>query len=99
MATDLSLLDTKQFQKYAKYAGEKNAKDLLSLGKEELEKIIVDSELYEQQVKQEKDSNPQFQSAKEILKDFNSSARETINPVKAKKALASAALKSLKEHK
>lgn len=99
MATDLSLTDTKQFQKYAKFAGEKNAMDLLGLNKQDLEKIIVDSELYEQQVKQEKEANSQYQSAKEVLKDFNSSARETINPVKAKKALASMALKSLKEQK
>jgi hypothetical protein len=94
---DTSLLDSKQYTKYAKVAGDKTARELLSKSKEELERVIVDCELYERQVVAEKLANNGFQKAKETVADFNGAERETLNPVKAKRALAAAALKSLKD--
>lgn len=94
---DTSLLDSKQYTKYAKVAGDKTAKELLAKPKEELERIIVDCELYERQIVAEKLANTNFQKAKETVADFNGAERDTLNPVKAKRALAAAALKSLKD--
>jgi len=95
--TDTSLLETKQYTKYAKVAGDKNAREILSKPREELEKIIVDCDLYERQVRSEKLANANFQKAKETIADFNGAEKDTLNPVKAKKALAAAALKSLRD--
>lgn len=93
---DTELLNSKQFAKYAKYADDKNAKELIQKPKEELEKELVACELYEQQVRSEKAANQKFQQAKEAVSDFNSAERDTLNPVKAKKNLIVAALRSLK---
>jgi len=95
--TDVSLLDSKQYTKYAKFAGEKNAKEVLGKNKEELERIIVDSEVALVQLTQDKNANQAFQKAKETVTDFNSGERDTANPIKAKRALAVAALRSLKD--
>ena len=94
---DTSLMDTKHYAKYAKIASDKNAKELLSKSKTELEQIIVDCELYERQVSLEKTKNVNFQKVKETVADFNGAEHDTLNPVKAKKALAAMALKSLKD--
>lgn len=93
---DTELLDSKQFAKYAKYADEKNAKELIQKPKEELEKELVEAELYMQKVKDDTSANQKFQQAKEVCKDMRSAERETLNPIKAKYALIVAALRSLK---
>lgn len=95
--TDVSLLDSKQYAKYAKFAGDKNAKEILGKNKEELERIIVDSEVSLVQLAQDKNANTAFQKAKETVADFNSGEKDTANPIKAKRALAVAALRSLKD--
>lgn len=95
--TDVSLLDSKQYAKYAKSAGDKNAKEILGKNKGELERIIVDSEMALVQLTQDKLANQAFQKAKETVADFNGSERDCANPIKAKKALAAAVLKSLKD--
>lgn len=95
---DTTLLDSKQFTKYAKHADDKNAKELIQKPKEELERIIVDCELYEQKIKAETKANKNYQKALDDKATFTKAERDTLTPVKAKKALATLALQSLKDN-
>lgn len=94
---DLSIQDTKEYEKFVKLFSDKEAKELLSQSKEELERLVVDANLYERKVRAEKEETPAFKAAKEKLADLNAGEREVVNPVKAKRNLAVLALQSLKD--
>lgn len=94
---DLSLKDSKQYEKFVSLFSDKEAKELLSQSKEALEKIIVDSQMYEHKVRTEKESNPAWKAAKDKISDLNAGERDVANPIKAKRMLAILALQSLKD--
>lgn len=95
---DTELMSSKQFEKYAKHAGDKNAKELIQQPKEKMEKDLVECELYMAQVKSQTAALPAFQKAQEQVKDIKAGERDTLKPYRAKHALLVAALRSLKEN-
>jgi hypothetical protein len=96
--TDLSLLDSKQFAKAEKCIGLKNAKEILSLSDEELNKKIVYAEMQVADMKAEKEANDAYISAKSVLKELNAGEKETAEPLKAVKNLCLAVKQSRKAH-
>jgi hypothetical protein len=95
---DTSLSGTKQYDKVVELLSDKEAREVINMGKDELEKLIVDAQMYEHKVRTEKEATTGWKVAKEDLRELNAGERELINPIKAKKALAVLALQSLRDN-
>jgi hypothetical protein len=95
---DTSLSETKQYAKVVEILSDKEAKEVINMPKDTLEKLIVDAQMYEHKVRSEKEAGTAWKVAKEDLRELNAGERELLNPIKAKKALAVLALQSLRDN-
>lgn len=98
-ALDLELMDTKEFKRAAKKVGDSEAKRIIEKTDEELKQLIASHSVSIQQVKAEMESNPNYQSASELIKGCKSAMKETADPLKAVVTLATTTLRSRKSNK
>lgn len=91
--TDLSLLDTKEYEKVAKLIGDKAARDILGRGDVELKDLIALNSVEIQKATADVKSNPKYKTALEVISDLNGGLRESVKPLKLVVALATLVLR------
>ena len=94
---DLEIMESKDFGKLAKEVGDKAAKEFIEQGSEKLKAVITTATLQKQDATDSTKSNPEYQKAAEVVKDFNGALRDNNRPLDLRIKLASRILKNRKE--
>ena len=94
---DEELVDTKIYAKAVKIMGEKNAKEFIQRGDQELKDLIAANEVHIQESTLKTKNGDSYLRAKEALKDLNGGLREALLPHKVANQLATTALRTRKK--
>ena len=89
---NLELVDSKEFNAFAKAASEKEAKNMLEMDDKGLESIITAHTVSIQKAKEETVSAPAYVSAVAVKKDFDKALRERNKPLNLAVQLAAKVL-------
>ncbi len=78
LVIDDSVTESKEYEKACSEWGEPYAREFVRKPSEELQEVLAANGIYKKEIEDQISSNPAYQSAKQVIKDFNDSKRERL---------------------